>query len=132
VIARRALARALGEQTSSLARADRRGHGPGKSVAVSGTHVVYESAVATYLEARGLEWTGSGVRRIMSAGAITGLIGCALPVGVTARAYMPAEKRWVEITRFDAAHVEFTYLTEDEVIDALVAEGDAEATEWTS
>jgi hypothetical protein len=67
VISRRALARALGIETSSLARADRRGRGPGRPIAVSPTHVVYsESDVAAFLADRGLEWAGDTVRRLPS------------------------------------------------------------------
>ncbi len=65
MISRRHLAHALGQETASLARADRRGTGPGKPFFVSKTSAVYrEEEVASYLRARGLEWIAGTVRPI--------------------------------------------------------------------
>lgn len=65
MISRRHLAHALGQDTSSLARADRRGTGPGKPFFTSKTSAVYrEEDVAEYLRARGLEWVDGTVRPV--------------------------------------------------------------------
>ncbi len=54
-VSRRRLAEHLAKKTSSQAKSDRRGQGPGGAIHVSATHVVYPAErVAAWLEAKGL------------------------------------------------------------------------------
>ena len=77
MISRRTLAHGLGMETASLAKADRRGKGPGRPITISKTHVCYrEEDVAAYLYVRGLEWAGGTVRPLQTkAPAATGARG---------------------------------------------------------
>lgn len=62
------LAHALDLKPASVTKADSRGKGPGDRVRLSQNRYAYPLRnVIAWCEARGLEWTGSGVRPIKPA-----------------------------------------------------------------
>lgn len=62
-VPRTTFARAIGSKTPSVARADKRGTGPGGAVHLEKNRVVYPlERIRAWCEKRNLEWTGSGIR----------------------------------------------------------------------